>query len=346
VHTILTGNDDVSREEAEATSRHYTPGLQEDVEETPDEADRTPVTEAERKSLDEATADVFQPIAGDQQNDRAPTFEVPGDWVSPVVRHRRKQAMLFASVRALDDLDGRVARLCRFGAAPKPVQTAQRAAREALAAARQARIDGAHPDNPKFARDTVAKDHAAVTAAEAVRAVSHFERIAEEHAEAWFVSLTSDLDRQRAEALTALKEASKAYSGLRATINGANVLAIEQGRWDKSWHCSTVSELDLNRPVGSLREAIGFLENGDDFTDGSFLVADYGQSVPPHTLGKLKRGAEVAGGGTFAAQVYARAVAPMANDRDAQEAIAEKRLILLLNSNPATAELVGERHQD
>ncbi|GAA4755600.1 hypothetical protein GCM10023350_46390 [Nocardioides endophyticus] len=68
--------------------------------------------------------------------------------------------------------------------------------------------------------------------------------------------------------------------------------------------------------------------------------------IPDHTLAKLKPGAEGAGGGSFAAQVYACEVRPMATDRDAQDAISQPRLLLLRNSNPTAAALLGKAETD
>lgn len=346
----IAGSTIVEEIDGEQSVRHYSPSIQEQTQETPEQVDSSPITEAERDALDKASADTFQPVFADQPHDRAANFEVPGTFVHPTVIHRRRAAMTLPSFGQVTDLEQRIGAVMRFDGAPKQVATLAQKARDAVSAARDAHHAGRNAENPRYAVSQTAKDAAIQEIAKATTAVAALEAATREESvrEAWFESLVGNLDKQRAEALKTLRAAEKTYSALRGSIGAANALAIEQGRWDKSWHSSTVREAELNAPIASMRDAIGFLdgEGATDYTTGAFLVADYGDSIPPHSLSRLKRAAEVAGGGSFAEQVYARAVSPMANDRDTQDAISQKRLVLLLNSNPSTADLRGKRDQD
>lgn len=348
-HSFITGSEVINPDEAEAITKHYTSSAQEQATETPDEVDTSPLTDGERESVLEATDDTHQSVFSESGDfrERADTFEIPGTWVHPRLKAQRKQQMMLPSSKTVTDLEERLSVVTRLSGAPKAVADATEKAREALKAVRDAYAAAAHPDNRRFAISTAAKDEVQVKIGEAVSAVNALEALTEDESvrEAWFAGLTDGLDKQRADALKALRAAEKAYSVLRSSIGAAQALAIETGKWDKSWHMSTTRDADLNAPVSSMRDAIRFLTDGSDYETGEFLTAEY-DGIPPHTLAKLKRGAEVAGGGTFASQVYARALRPMANDKDAQDAISEKRMILLLNSNPTTVELLGKSEDE
>ncbi len=340
----ITGDNEISTEEAERATRNYTASPAEQAEETPDEVDNSPLSDSELTTLDEASRPTFVGVE-QQQSERAETFHISGEWESPVVKARRKRAMMLPPVGQISDLQQRIAAVVRFDGAPAEVTQAAAKAREALAGANEVHQASQHSENRRFARDVAAKDATVAAIAKATSAVAALESVARDETvrEKWFAGLVEGIDQERAEALKALRAAEKAYAKVRRSISAAQALAVEAGMWDKSWHMSTTSEIDLNRPTSSMREAIRFLADGDDYTDGSFLTADYGDEIPPHTLAKLKRGAEVAGGGSFAAQLFARAVSPMKNDQDAQEAISQRRLLILMNSNPSTAELLGRK---
>lgn len=340
----INGGEVVNELDAEQTIKNYTPGVQETAqEESPEEVDNSPISDAEREGLDAKDADTFQPLTDDGEvRERVEAFQIPGEWVSPVVRNRRKRAMALPGAASITNLEQRISKVMRFDSAPQAVADAAQEARAAVSAAREAHEAGRHPDSPRYAVSQAAKDAAVQEIAKATAAVSALEQVAAESGDEWFESLVGNLDKQRAEALKALKAASKAYASLRATINGAQALAVEQGRWDRDWHSSAVPEVDLNAPIGAIREAISHLDGGDEYTTGAFLTSEY-EGIPPHTLAKLERRADLSDGGSFARQVYARAKSPMANDEAAQDAIAQKRLALLTNSNPLTTDLLGKQ---
>ncbi|WP_300678458.1 hypothetical protein [Nocardioides sp.] len=333
---ILIGGQTAIEEGDERIVRTYTPSVQETAEEQADEApDKAPISDTERQRLDTATESTFQSVFEDGQQahgDRAAEYVVPGEWVSPAVKQRRKQAMLLPPFGQIKDLSERLSFVTQFDGMPKHVAELAQKARLAIGAATEAHESARHPDNRRYAVGTAAKDSVVLAIAEATAAFGAFQAAVDESVDEWFDGLTASVDKQRADALKALRAAEKAYSAFRSTVSAANMLAIETGRWDKSWHSSTIREHDLDVPTSSIRDAIGFLEGDDDFASGAFLTADYGDSIPPHTLAKLKRGAEVSGGGSYAQQVYLRAVSP--TDFEARLAVETKHLIPFLNSAP------------
>ncbi len=340
----ISGDTIIGADEAESSTKHYTPGPNEATIETPDEVDNSPITDSERQSLDQATESTFQsPLdQGSEIRDRAPEFTIPGEWVNPVIKQRRKQAMTLPSAAALDDLDQRISRMMRFDGMPKHVASLGQKARLAVGAAREAHESARHPENRRYAVSVAAKDTVVQEIAKATAAVGAFEDACDGSMDEWFDGVTANLDKQRADALKALRAAEKAYASLRGSINTAQALALASARWDKEWHTSTVTEADLNAPIASMRAAIGYLESDNDFANGDFLTAEY-EGVPPHTLAKLERGADISQPGSFARQVFVRAVKPLPGDKDAIEAIATKHLIRLTNSNPLSEGLILDR---
>lgn len=334
----LAGDDAVTEEDAKSV-RSYTPSAQELATEEPDEPD-TPTdydTEAAADRVLEPRADT---LPTQQQTERAPAFLPPGTWVSPVARQRQRQALLLPGFGSINDLDRRIGAVMKFDGAPASVAELAQKARLAVGAAREAREDASHPDNPRYTKSVAAKDEVVKLIAKATTLVGQLERAAQDASEEWFASLTSGLDEKRAAALDALRAAERAYSAFRSTVNAAQALAIESGRWDKSWHTSTVSEVDLNKPIGAMRDAIKFLEGDDDLASGRFLTTEY-EGIPPHTMANLKRRADVSQPGSFAHNLYARAKWPMEHDRDLQDAVQSRALLGFLNSAPLTAALMG-----
>lgn len=322
------------------TTIHITGGDNEPV-------DQSPLSAVERQALDAASADTFQPVFPDQPGERAAVFTPGSEYVSPVIKNQQRQQMLLPSIQILNDLDQRIASVVRFAGAPEQVATAAQSARDAVSAAREAYRAAQRDDNPRYTVSQAAKDAVVQENAKATAAVAALERAAEESKDDWFDGLVSNLDKQRADALKALRTAAKAYASLRGSINAAQALAVASGRWDKEWHSSTTSEADLYAPIASMRAAIGFLEDGDDYTTGAFLTAEYEEgTIPPHTVAKLKRAADLSSGGSFIEQLYFRARSVLANDTAAQDAVAQKRLILLLNSNPTTLDLLGKQQHE
>lgn len=349
--SFITGDRIIGADatEADASVKHYTPGPNEATVETPDEVDRSPIDAEQRQSLDKKTQSTFQsPMdQGAEIRDRAPEFVPPQSWISPVVKQRQRQAMTLPSAASLDDLDQRIRAVTRFDGMPKQVASLAQKARLAIGAAREAHEAARHGENPRFAVSVAAKDEVVKAIATATTLVGSLECTAEdpEISDEWFAGLTANLDKQRADALKALRAAEKAYASLRASIGAAQALATGPANyWDKSWHSSVVTESDLNAPIAAIREAISFLDGdkSDDYTTGEFLTTEY-EGIPPHTLAKLKRGAEISQPGSFAAQVYMRALNPHPRDRDALEAIETKRLVFLTNSAPLTSDLIGKR---
>lgn len=337
---VLIGGQTAIEEGDERIVRTYTPSVQETAEEQADEApDKAPISDAERQRLDESTATTFQSVFEDGQQahgDRAETFVVPGEWVSPVVKQRRKQAMLLPPFGQISDLEERFKHFMLLDGLPEHVASLGQEARLAVGAATEAHEAARHPDNRRYAVSTAAKDAVVQEIAKATAAVGAFEAALDESWDEWFDSLTSNLDKQRADALKALRAAEKAYAAFRATVNVANQVAQHGGRWDRSWHSSTIRAHDLDVPIASIRDAMGFLEGDDDYASGAFLTAEY-DGIPPHTLAKLKRGAEVSQPGSFAQQIYLRAVSLSESDYDARLAVETKHLIPFLNSNPHEA---------
>lgn len=332
--SFITGDQAISSDEAEQVTRNYSPSVQEQAEETPEQIDRSPISDTERQRLDAASESTFQSVFEDGQqayNERAEAYVVPGEWVSPVVKQRRKQAMLLPPFGAIQDLNERLSVFTKYDGMPEHVATLAQQARLAIGAATEAHESARHEDNRRYAVSTAAKDAVVQEIAKATVAVGAFEDAARDSASEWFEGLVSNLDKQRDDALKALKAAEKAYAAFRSTVSTANTLAIETERWDKAWHSSTVREHDLNVPISSIRDAIGFLSGDNDYASGAFLTAEY-DGIPPHTLDRLKRGAEVSGGGSYAQQLYLRAVKP--EDMDARLAIERKHLIDFLNSAP------------
>lgn len=339
----ITGDDQPTIEEAEARTKNYTPSVQEQTEETPEVEDKTPISDAERKALDDAQRPTFEaPFADGEIRERAERFQVPGEWVPPYVRQRRQREMMLPNRKAAHDLEKRVSEVAKYDGAPEPISEALQVAREALDAVRVAYDEGAHPDNGRFARDQAAKDDVTIKIAEATLAVAALEAVARDEAvqEQWFEGLTSGIEEKRAEALDALREAEKAYASFRGSVASAQSLAVQQGRWDSAWHTSVVNEVDLNRVLGGLKETIALVdpqsEESDDYTTGRFLTEEY-EGLPPHTMARLKRMADLSGGGSFPAQLYLRAASLSKEDAALQESLATKRLKVFMNSNPFRA---------
>lgn len=340
----INGGDEITAEEAAQHVRNYTPSVQETTEEVADEPDdRTPISESERKLLDERQASAFQSPLDDgaEVRDRAERFQVPGQWVPPHVKARKAREALFPNRKALHDLEQRLAVLAAHDGAPEAVAEAVKVAREAIDEARRAYDEGTHPDNARYARDRQAKDRVVVALAEVTRAVSAAEAVAQrpDLQDEWFDSLAGSIEEKRAAALEALRAAEKAYASLRGSIGSAKSLAIQQGRFDSAWHSSLVNDLDLNRVLGGLKEAIAFIDpdsdQSDDYTTGRFLTAEYDEgALPPHTLARLRRMGDLSGSGSFSWQLAARAVSPSKEDHALQEALATKRLVVFMNSNP------------
>lgn len=327
---ILSGSDEVSREEAEATSRHYTPGPQENVEETPEVEDRTPVSDAQREALDEATRPTFEPIASDQQNgERAATFEVPGGWVSPVVRQRNKSAMMLPNFGSITDLEQRIGAVLRYAGAPREIADLGQQARDAVAAARKAHEGSRHDTNRRFAVDQDAKDAVILEIARATAAVGALEALARDGAvrDEWFDGLVADLPTQRQKAARALDDATKAYAQWRRAIADADALARKQGRFGE-WHMHpdrlTIKPLDL---IAELQKARDIAKSDDDWVNGDYLTKEY-DGIPPHTMAALEKSAQSAGG-SFVEQVYLRLKHPHPADGPARDTIAERDLRII-----------------
>lgn len=335
---ILTGNGDVSTAEVEASVRHYTPGPREDEKETPEEVDRTPLTADELDGLSRATADTFQPIAdGQQAGDRAATFVVPGEWVSPVVKQRRKQAMLLPSVGQVADLEQRVSALLASPGAPEVVVTAGQRARDAVRAARETHEGARHPDSPRYALNQDAKDATILAVAEATKAVTDLEEVCSEDAvqQEWFESLTVGLAGRQTEVADALKTALALYSEWRQGIQAAHDLAQAQGRFGE-WHLHPDSrKLQPLSLVAELGKALAIATSDDDWVNGQYLTRDY-DGVPPHTLAALRRSAEVAGGASYAESVYLRVASPHPMDGPVRDALAAKDL-RIVHTSPVPA---------
>lgn len=333
-------------DDSAAYVKHYTESAQEQAVETPETVDKTPATDAERDALLDRSSDSFQSEfdSGFEVRERAEQFTLPGQWVHPKLRQQRQQAMMLPSVKTLDDLDGRLSSWTAIDGMPEDLASLASQARLAIGAAREAYGAAQHPDNGRFATSQDAKDRVQVKIGEAVSAVGAFERLAEEPLtqQIWFDSLTDGLDKKREATLKAIRAAEKAYADLRRTIETADLMAQVAGKYDKEWHHGVVEKADLNAPLEAMRTARGFLEGEDDSANGRFLTASY-EGIPPHAMARLKRSAERTGGGSFAAQVYFRALRPDARDEAARQAIKEKRLILLLNSNPFAANEVKEK---
>jgi hypothetical protein len=326
---------DISAGDAEASTRHYTPSVQELADETPDEVDNSPLTADERQRLDEADHPTFQPLTNDgPQRDRAPSFVPPSDvYVSPVKKNRQRQQALFASRRALDDLDERVSKVMRFDGAPESVRAAEKTARDAIAAARQSRIDGAHPDNPRYARDAAAKDAAALAAADAVRAVAALEAVDEQAADEWLDGLTGRIASQQKAAAKALEAAAKAYAEWRSTIAAADALSRAQAKFG-DWH-RHVDERELNPLglIGEIRKALALAKTEDAYLSGLYLHSDPTPEgeIPEWTLASLERAASIAPG-SFAESQLMRLRNPHPADAPAHESIAAKDLRILATS--------------
>lgn len=339
----LTGGEELTAEDAQRVTKSYTPGPQEDVEETPDEVDNSPLTDEERDGILKATDDEFHsPLdQGSEVRDRAPMFEVPEQRVPAYVKARRQREMMLPNIASVHDLEKRVGTVAAHDGAPEVILDAVRQAREAIEAVRVAYREGGHPSNQRFARDQAAKDEVTVRLADAVKAVVALEAVAQrgDLQDDWFEGITSTLDEKRAKALAALREAERAYASFRSTVAGAQALALQQGRHDSAWHSSTVTEVDLGRVLPALKQAIAYIdpksEESDDYTRGEFLTKEYPDGeLPPHTLARLKRMADLSGGGTFSHQLWLRAMAKSQDDAALQESLATKRLQVFMNSSP------------
>lgn len=339
----ITGDDEVTAEDAARVTKKYNPSIQETTEEVADEpADNTPISDEERKALDDKQAPTFQaPFQDGDLRDRAERFQPPGEWESPVIKARRRREMMLPNRGAANDLEKRVNAIALLDGAPKPVQEGVRAAREAIADLRAAYEAGSHPDNPRYALNQQAKDDVIVKVAEVTRVVVALEAVAQraDLQDEWFANLSGGMEAKRQDALKALRAAEKAYASFRGAVGSAQGLAVKQGRWDGGWHRSVVSEVDLNRVLPELKKTIDFVdpesETSDDYTTGRFLTAEYEEgTLPPHTMAQLQRVGDLAGSGTFPRQIFLRAKARSSEDRALQEALATKRLQVFLNSNP------------
>jgi hypothetical protein len=193
-HIHITGDDEITPEDAERVAKNYNPSIQEQTEEVADEApDKTPISAEERKALDEKQAPTFQePFQDGEIRERAPQFQVPGEWVPPYVQARRRKEMMLPNRGAANDLEKRVNAIALYDGAPRQVQEAVKAARKAIADLRAAYDAGSHPDNPRYARDQQAKDDVIVKVAKVTRVVVALEAVARDEAvqEEWFANLT------------------------------------------------------------------------------------------------------------------------------------------------------------
>ncbi|MDT0184330.1 hypothetical protein Q9S36_29460 [Microbacterium sp. ARD31] len=325
----IFNSDDVSTEDAEATSRNYTPSAQELAEEIPDEVEDSRLTDGERQALNGATTPVFEPISGNGvTREPSPSFVPPSDgWVHPKILAKRRQQSLFPSLRALDDLDERVGSAMRFDGAPERVRVAETAARDAIAAARQIRADGAHLENSRYAKNAAAKDAAALAAADAVRAVGALEAVVEQAGDEWLDGLVSQIPAMQKRAAKTLEAAFQAYAEWRQTIAAADDLSRAQGRFG-DWH-RHVDERELN-PLGLIREirrARDLAKTNDPYLSGQYLVDDPTPEgeIPEWTLASLERAASIAPG-SFAESQLMRLRSPHAADAPARETIEAKDL--------------------
>lgn len=328
---------------AEAAKVKETKHYEQDIE--PLDEPAGPISEDESKALDRATEPSFRPLVQDgDMRERANVFVPPTEWVSPVVKARRRSAMMLPSTKALNDLDARLADVTRWSGLPEDVNNGADDARRAIAAAREAYALAQHPDNARFAISQDAKDSVQVRIGEAVGAVAAVERMtqAESVRIAQFETLTKKIDGLRDVTLRDLRAIAKSYGDFRRAVEEAQAVALATGRWDVEWHRGVVPDHELNRPLAEIRKAIEWLEGDDDAASGRFLTNEY-DGVPPHTLARLKLAADRSSGGSFARQVYVRAVQASPGDTDAQQAIATKQLITLTNSNPWSGDLI-DRH--
>lgn len=338
----LTGGEELTAKDAQRVTKSYTPGPQESVEETPDEVDNSPLTDEERDGILKATDDEFHsPLdQGSEVRDRAPMFEVPEQRVPAYVKARRQREMMLPNIASVHDLEKRVGTVAAHDGAPEDILNAVRQAREAIEAVRTAYRDGGHPSNPRFAVNQAAKDEVTVRLADAVKAVKALESVAQrpdlqdEH----FQSLTSTIEEKRQAALDALRDAERLYASFRGAVGSAEALAIQQGRWDESYHRSVVSATNLSKVLPVLKETIGYVdpesETSDDLTLGRHVSTDYGDEIPPHTLEELRKVGELSGSGSFPHQIFLRAASPSKEDHALAEALATKKFRIFMNSNP------------
>lgn len=334
--------NEITADEAAAITRNYTPGYDEDVVETPEPEDNSPVTAEDVKRLDEGTRDTFDSPFASQDNqsisDRPATFAPPSDWESPVMKQRKRQAMTLPSLAQANDLNQRIAAVMRFDGAPDSVADLAQKARDAVAEARTVHESAQHPDNRRYAVSASAKDDVVLAFAKATDAVRALETHAKDDAvrEQWFANVTDGLAKQREAAAKALTTAATAYAAWRQAIAAGEALAVEQGRWGPGWHdhpdARDLKPLDL---IESLRKARDIAQSDNEFVSGAYLVTEY-DGIPPHTLAKLKRSAEIAGGGTWAQSLYMRLLSPNPADGPAVDTIAQKDL-RIINSRPIPA---------
>jgi hypothetical protein len=328
---------DITAEDAEAATKAYRPSVQEGVDETPEQVDNSPISDSERKALDEADRSSFEGLPHQQPESRDHHIHVaPGDtYVHPKIRHRQQQALMLQSPKVLDDLDARISTVTKHGGLPKDVSDLATKARLAVGSAREAYLSAQNPDKPRFAVSIAAKDTVQIEIGKAVTAVGALEGLFDEGSVqgAQFETLVANLEKDREATIKALRAALTRYGNFRGTVERANAVALEGGRWDKEFHRGVVSNMELDAPLKAMQAALDFLEGEDDAASGRFLTVEY-EGLPPHTLARLKRSAEVAGGASFAAQVYHRARNLARDDVEAQIAVDTKRLLPLLNSNP------------
>lgn len=263
------------------------------------------------------------------------------EWVSPREKHRRKMAAMALNLparKSIDDLRGRTGKAVRLGTV-EAIEPFEQAARDKVRAAYDIYDDAS--DEPGKARDVATKDAVVLAISEATQAVGALERAVVEHADDIFEALTSSLDDQRAQALEDLKNALESFGSFRATVENAAQFGKETGRWDLEWVSGPKTPHQLSAALPAIREAIADLSEGDDAATGRSLTTDYGDEFPSALLAKWQHVAKVGGAGSFAAQIYARALKPMSNDHAAREAIATRQAKALSNSNPiATADLL------
>jgi hypothetical protein len=358
-HVHLTGDNEITAAEAEASTQHFTPGFNADEVETPEEVDRTPIDDEQRERLDKRSQPTFQsPFPNDVEvRDRAAEFSIPGEWVHPRLKAQKRQEAMLPSRKALQDLEARLADVAKHDGAPKVLAQAIQKGRDAIAECNRAYDEGAHSENRRFAASPAAKDRVLVALGKATQAVSAMETVAQDPQVQydWYDGLVAGLDKRRADALKALRAAEKQYASLRATIDAAQALAIGPlAMWDAEWHSSVVSPVELAAPIKAMRDAISYLdedsEKSDDVTTGAYLVKDADcegyEGVPAHTLARLKRTADLSQSGSFAQQVYFRALKPHKNDTDAQDAIERKFLRYLTSSSPLTTDLIGQKRDE
>ena len=260
------------------------------------------------------------------------------NWIPPKERERQRQAARALNLprrASISDLQGRISRAVRLGTIPA-VEDAEKAARDAVLAAFDA-YDNAG-DEPGKARDVAAKDAVTLAISDATRAVGALERLVMENSVEIFEAVAGNIEARREQALADLKAAAASFGSFRALVETATQAGIDLGMYDRVWVSGPKNATELNKAIAPMREAIADLEGDDDVATGRVVTADYGDQFPPSLLASWKRGAEVAGPGSFPEQVYQRAVKPFKNDSAAKQSIALKRAGILYNAAPISTE--------